>query len=110
MSRGPLNRVIGTLGLLALVPTAIMSATGHLTAADTAVRAGVTLALAIVVRKVTAWYLHATAASFERRMAQGTANTEASAAGRDSAETAEERRRRRSDEAAAAAAADAAVG
>ena len=70
MTRGPLNRVIGTLGLLALVPTAVMSATGTLTAADTAVRAGVTLLLAIAVKRLAAWYIATTAASFEKRTDQ----------------------------------------
>ena len=66
MTAGPLNRLTGVLGLLALVPTAIMSAMGHVTATDTAIRAGVTLALVIAVRKLVAFYLAVTASSFER--------------------------------------------
>ena len=67
MNAGPLNRLTGALGLLALVPTAVMSAMGDLTAADTAVRAGVTLLLVVAVRKVIGWYLALTASSFERQ-------------------------------------------
>jgi len=68
MSAGPLNRLTGALGLLALVPTAVMSATGHLTAADTAMRAAVTLGLVIAVRKVIAFYLAMTASALERQV------------------------------------------
>jgi uncharacterized membrane protein YfcA len=76
MSAGPLNRVTGALGLLALVPTAIMSAMGHLTAGDTAVRAGVTLALVIAVRKVVGFYLTITASALERQVASDDADAE----------------------------------
>ena len=87
MSPGPLNRATGALGLLALVPTAIMSAVGNITAADTAVRAGVTLVLVIAVRKVIGWYLAITASAFERQLSD--------ADGVDDMDA--ERRRRQSD-------------
>ncbi len=67
MTAGPLNRVTGALGMLALLPTALLSATGNLTAGDTATRAGVTLVAVIAVRKVVGWYISVTASSFERQ-------------------------------------------
>ena len=91
MSTGPLNRLTGALGLLALVPTAIMSAMGNLTATDTAVRAAVTLLLVLAVRKVIGWYIALTASSFERQTPD-----EASATAAEG-EVEGERRRRQPD-------------
>ena len=71
MSVGPLNRLTGTVGLVALAPTALLSATGSLTAGDTAVRAGVTFAAVVAVRRVARWYLAATAGALERRSSTG---------------------------------------
>lgn len=68
MSVGPLNRLTGTVGLVALAPTALLSATGSLTAGDTAERAAVTFVAVIVVRRVARWYLSAAVVGLERRV------------------------------------------
>lgn len=48
MQVGPLRRLTGTIGLLALVPIAVMLATGAITPVDAAVR-GIVAGVAVVV-------------------------------------------------------------
>ncbi|MEA2500068.1 MAG: hypothetical protein QOD01_179, partial [Actinomycetota bacterium] len=43
MKAGPIRRAAGTLGLLALIPTALMLIAGNVTLQVAAVRAGITL-------------------------------------------------------------------
>ncbi len=52
MSRGPLRRLIGALGLGALVPTSLMLTGGSITVTDAALRAGATLLGALVVGRL----------------------------------------------------------
>lgn len=66
MSAGPLRRAVGVLGLLALVPTAVLLTTGTITVEDAALRAGATLLAAWVLGKVAGWWLSFLASEFER--------------------------------------------
>jgi len=70
MSTGPLRRVIGTVGLVALAPIAVLLLQGGITPVDAAVRAVATLAVTVVVGRVAAWWLGHLAASFEDREAE----------------------------------------
>ncbi|HVL99739.1 MAG TPA: hypothetical protein VM324_10660 [Egibacteraceae bacterium] len=67
MKPGPLRRLTGALGLVALAPTAAMLALGALTLADAALRAGVTLVGVTAIGRGAGWWLSSTAARFERR-------------------------------------------
>lgn len=49
---GPVRRGAATLGLLALVPTALMLATGAIDLPDAAIRAAATFAAVILVAKI----------------------------------------------------------
>lgn len=66
MSAGPLRRLVGILGLLALVPTAAMLTAGTITLEDAALRAGATLLAAWLLGKVAGWWLSFLAREFER--------------------------------------------
>jgi hypothetical protein len=55
MRPGPIRRAAGTLGLLALVPTAIMLIKGNVTLQVAAVRAGVTLGTVILLGRIATW-------------------------------------------------------
>lgn len=66
MSTGPLRRLVGTAGLLALAPTALMLVMGSITPTDAAIRAVATLAATMLIGRVVTWWLAATASSFER--------------------------------------------
>jgi hypothetical protein len=79
MSVGPLRRLIGTLGLVALAPTAALLALGTVTPVDAAIRAVVTLVSTLLVGRVATWWLNATAASFEQVPAEGDAERPAPA-------------------------------
>lgn len=57
MKAGPLRQLAGGVGLLALVPTATMLATGRITPTDAALRAGVTLVGVLLVARIAAWWL-----------------------------------------------------
>lgn len=70
MTVGPLQRMTGAIGLLALLPTAVMWGQGNLSARDTAVRAAVTLLLTVLVGRFARWYLTATAGTFERQVSE----------------------------------------
>ncbi len=62
----PLRRIIGVLGLLALVPTAWLLVHGQLTLTDAGIRAGVTLLAVRIVLRLTTWGIGHVAASLER--------------------------------------------
>lgn len=66
MSAGPLRRLVGMLGLLALLPTAVMLTTATITPEDAALRGGATLVAALVLGRVAGWGLSLLAAEFER--------------------------------------------
>lgn len=66
MSTGPLRRMVGTCGLVALSPTAVMLAQDVISPADAGRRAVATLAAATVLGRVATWWLSSTATTFER--------------------------------------------
>jgi F0F1-type ATP synthase membrane subunit c/vacuolar-type H+-ATPase subunit K len=53
--RGPIRRAAGTIGLLALVPTAVMLIKGNITLQVAGMRAGVTLGSVVVLARIGAW-------------------------------------------------------
>lgn len=55
MRPGPIRRAAGTVGLVALVPTAVMLIKGNVTLQAAAVRAGITLGSVIVLARVGTW-------------------------------------------------------
>ena len=55
MKAGPIRRAAGTLGLLALIPTALMLIAGNVTLQVAAVRAGITLGSVIVLARIGTW-------------------------------------------------------
>jgi ethanolamine utilization microcompartment shell protein EutS len=55
MKPGPIRRAAGTIGLLALVPTAVMLIKGHIVLEVAAVRAGVTLGAVLVLGRIATW-------------------------------------------------------
>jgi hypothetical protein len=61
MAAGPVRRGVATLGLLALVPTAALLASGGLTLEDAAMRAAITLAAVILLAKIVSFALRAVA-------------------------------------------------
>lgn len=65
MRTGPLRRVAGTIGLLALAPTGWLLATGQLTVMEAAWRAGATLLLVSIVGRVAGWFVEALALSVQ---------------------------------------------
>lgn len=67
MSPGPLRRLTGAVGLVALAPTAVMLVVGSVSLADAALRAGATLAVVTVGGRLTGWWLSSMASQFERR-------------------------------------------
>jgi len=62
----PLRRIIGVLGMLALVPTAWLLVHGEITLTDAGIRAGVTLLAVRVVLRLTTWGIGHVAAYLER--------------------------------------------
>lgn len=57
MTPGPLRRLIGTLGLLALAPTAVMLAMDRITPLDAALRSCATLLAAVLIGRVADWWV-----------------------------------------------------
>jgi hypothetical protein len=55
MKAGPIRRAAGTLGLLALIPTALMLIAGNVTLQVAAVRAAITLGTVKVLAHVATW-------------------------------------------------------
>ncbi len=66
MSPGPLRRLSGALGLLALLPTAYLLAVGAITLLEGAWRASATLLAVVVVGRLASWIITGLARSFER--------------------------------------------
>jgi len=66
VTSGPLRRLVGTAGLVALAPTAVLFASGAITPLEAGLRALVTLVVTVVVGRVAAWWLDHLASSFER--------------------------------------------
>ncbi len=66
MSTGPLRRLVGTAGLIALVPIAAGLLFGSVTPVDAALRALATLAGVLVIGRLARWWLSSVARSFER--------------------------------------------
>ncbi len=65
MRTGPLRRVAGTIGLLALAPTAWLLASGQLTVVEAAWRAAITLLLVMLLGRVAGWFVEALALSVQ---------------------------------------------
>lgn len=81
MSKGPLRRPVAVLGLLVLLPTAWMTATGQLGAADAGIRALATLLAVLLVNRVANWGVRRTNRTLARDAILQRAN-EAAAQGR----------------------------
>jgi hypothetical protein len=62
----PLRRIIGILGMVALVPTALLLVHGELTLTDAGKRAGITLVAVRVVLRLTTWGIGHIAGHLER--------------------------------------------
>lgn len=92
MRSGPLRRLVGAFGLVALVPTAVLLLQGGLSPGVAALRALATLGVAVLLGRGVGWWLSATARGFERR---GRATSSHDAGGSGSQAT--DRGRRRTD-------------
>jgi hypothetical protein len=55
MKAGPIRRAAGTLGLLGLIPTALMLIKGNVTLQVAAIRAGITLGTVMILARVATW-------------------------------------------------------
>lgn len=66
MSPGPIRRAAGAVGLVALVPTAVMLMTDSITPSVAAVRAAITLVFAVGLARLAAWWLESIAQSHQR--------------------------------------------
>lgn len=66
MSVGPLRRLTGAVGLIALLPTAWLLATNAITLTDAAVRMIVTLVVVVAVGRLIGMVVGGLAGSFER--------------------------------------------
>jgi hypothetical protein len=66
MTIGPLRRLAGAAGMIALAPTGYMLATGSLAPAEAAVRAIATLVIAIVVGRILDRSMHGLANAIDR--------------------------------------------
>lgn len=69
MNPGPLRRLVGTIGLLALLPIAWQLFVGGLDPAAAAVRAVAVLVVVVLVGRLTTRYLDAVANSVEQDLA-----------------------------------------
>lgn len=65
MSVGPLRRLVGALGLVALVPLLAMVSLGSLTPVDAAIRAAVMVAVLHVLGRIASWGMGMLAAHVE---------------------------------------------
>lgn len=65
MNPGPLRRLVGILGLLALIPIAVLLLTGAINPLAAAQRALVVLIVVVVVGRLTGSYLQSVARRFE---------------------------------------------
>ena len=67
MSPGPLRRLLGALGLLALAPVALRLVEGSLTATDAALRAVATLVAVVVIGRLVGSWLAQVAHTYDRQ-------------------------------------------
>lgn len=67
MSPGPLRRLLGALGLLALAPVAIRLVDGSISPIDAAMRAMATLLVVVVIGRIFGVWLRQVAYSYERQ-------------------------------------------
>lgn len=65
MSIGPLRRLVGILGLVALVPVLLMVGLGEIGLVDAAVRASVTVVTLLLLGRVVGWAMSTLAAQAE---------------------------------------------
>jgi hypothetical protein len=89
MTPGPLRRLIGTVGLIALTPTALMLATERIDPLDAALRAGATLLAALIIGRLAGWWVAEMARGYEATLAAQAA---------DQQEGGEQPRRRAADQ------------
>ncbi len=68
--RNPVNRLIAIVGLIMLLPIGYLLAMGDLTPTDAGIRAGLTLAAVIVIRRLARIGMGVVARSMERRAAE----------------------------------------
>lgn len=65
MNPGPLRRLVGLLGLLAVAPIAVLLFTGAIDPVAAAQRAVVVLIVVVVLGRITSSYLHTVARRFD---------------------------------------------
>jgi hypothetical protein len=68
MTPGPLRRLLGAVGLLALLPVSVRLATGALSAEDAAARAVITLLVVVVLGRLSSAWLGHIATTYERNV------------------------------------------
>lgn len=71
MSIGPLRRLVGVVGLVALVPVLAMVARGELGLVDAAGRASITLVALLVLGRLVSWGVGAMASQVEASVDRG---------------------------------------
>jgi hypothetical protein len=71
MNVGPLRRLFGFLGLLALAPTAVMLAMDQITPIDAAVRAVATLFVVVLLGRGAGLWVGMMARGYERKLDAG---------------------------------------
>lgn len=79
MSIGPLRRSVGAIGLVALVPVALMVVVGSVTAVDAAFRATATIVGVVVLGWVANWGIDRVASELEVPARAGQPNAPSSA-------------------------------
>lgn len=67
MSPGPLRRLLGALGLVALAPVAIRLVDGSVSPMDAAMRAMATLIVVVIIGRLFGVWLRQVAYSYERQ-------------------------------------------
>lgn len=65
MSVGPLRRLVGMLGLMSLVPTALMLGLGRVTPGTAAMRALATLVATMMIGRLAGWWVRSMARGYE---------------------------------------------
>lgn len=66
MSPGPLRRLMGMLGLLALAPTALMLALDQIAPLDAALRGTATLLACMIIGRAAGWWVDLIARGLEQ--------------------------------------------
>ena len=65
MSVGPLRRLVGMLGLMSLIPTAMMLGLGRVTPGTAAMRAVATLVATMIIGRAAGWWVRSMARGYE---------------------------------------------